>query len=298
MVSTPGRPDATSYSSPPLNTDPQYHRPSEDKVREAIRDLPDILLGMDTTTKYGNPPPPDPRDKMVLASELVEALGTKKGHSAPAAKHAINDLIQEKELLAEIARSRESEWTVGNDREGKELWDRIEGRAYRRHPDVFRTTFPSEPLHDGNGRVPYDCLIVRSTAALAARFATPSEPASGDPGPPPVGAAGGEGGKPKPDDKPNGPFDADGFRFAGVEVRFGRAVKQYRLVMALWDVKKKRPAEPRPIEEVITEVWGDEDETEDSTFRQMCSDTRRRFQAANCLLDIQQTNGKVQLSPL
>lgn len=105
-----------------------------------------------------------------------------------------------------------------------------------------------------------------------------------------------EGEKPKPDDKPDGPFDADGFRFAGVEVKFGRAGKQYCLVKALWDAKKKRPAAPRPVEDVITEVWGDENRTEDSTFRQLCADTRRRFQTANCPLDIQQTNGKVQLS--
>jgi len=114
----------------------------------------------------------------------------------------------------------------------------------------------------------------------------------------PAGTQQGEGGKPKPAAKPDGPFDADGFRFAGVEVKFGKASKQYRLVMALWDKKKKSPAAPRPVEEVIAEVWGDDNETEDAAFRQLCADTRARFQKANCPLNIQQTNGYVQLSPL
>ncbi len=97
--------------------------------------------------------------------------------------------------------------------------------------------------------------------------------------------------------KPDGPFDADGFRFRGAEVRFPRAVKRYRLVMSLWDAKKKQLAEPRPIEDVISEVWGEENETSDSAFRQLCADTRRDFEAENCPLGIQQTNGKVQLLP-
>lgn len=113
----------------------------------------------------------------------------------------------------------------------------------------------------------------------------------------PNGTQQSEGEKSKPDAKPDGPFDADGFRFAGVDVRFGKAGKQYRLVMALWDAKKKSPAAPRPIEDVIAEVWGDDNETEDSAFRQLCADTRTRFQKVNCPLDIRQVNGKVQLSP-
>lgn len=108
-----------------------------------------------------------------------------------------------------------------------------------------------------------------------------------------------EGGKPPADPapKPNGPFGVDGFRFAGVEVKFGRAVKQYGLVVALWDAQNKRPTEPRAIEDVIAEVWGDENKTEDSTFRQLCTDTRRRFEGANCPLNIQPLNGKVHLTP-
>ncbi len=94
---------------------------------------------------------------------------------------------------------------------------------------------------------------------------------------------------------PDGPFDVDGFRFAGLEVRFGKAGKQYRLVMALWDAETKRPAPPRPVEDVIADVWGNENDTEDSAFRQLCADTRARFQKANCPLDIRQLNAKVQL---
>ncbi|MFM8270786.1 MAG: hypothetical protein ACKODX_00405, partial [Gemmata sp.] len=76
----------------------------------------------------------------------------------------------------------------------------------------------------------------------------------------PTGRSKAKGRSRRPDAKPDGPFDADGFRFAGVDVRFGKAGKQYLLVMALWDAKKKAPAAPRPVEDVIAEVWGDENE--------------------------------------
>jgi hypothetical protein len=135
-------------------------------------------------------------------------------------------------------------------------------------------------------------LIRGWVVEAAAKWSDP--PATGTP----AGKQQAEGGTPKPDAKPDGPFDSDGFRFAGVDVRFGKAGKQYRLVTALWDAKTKRPAEPQPIENVIAEVWGDDNETEDSAFRQLCADTRARFQKANCPLDIRQVNGKVQLSPL
>ncbi|HEX4607905.1 MAG TPA: hypothetical protein VH092_06855 [Urbifossiella sp.] len=102
----------------------------------------------------------------------------------------------------------------------------------------------------------------------------------------------------KPQSEPDGPFSANEFRFAGAEVRFGRADKQFRLVTALWDARTNRPAAPRPVDDVIGEVWGEENDTEDSTFRQLCSDTRRRLEAANCPLDIRQGNGVVFLAPL
>ncbi len=112
------------------------------------------------------------------------------------------------------------------------------------------------------------------------------------------GAGQGEGGEPPPINGPDGPFGADGFRLKGVEVRFGRATLQYRLVLALWDGKKKRVRPPRPILDVMAEVWGHDHETEDATFRQLCGDARRRLEAQNFPLTIQQIAGKVQLSPL
>jgi hypothetical protein len=93
--------------------------------------------------------------------------------------------------------------------------------------------------------------------------------------------------------EPDGPFGPDGFRFAGVEVRFGRAILRYRLVLALWEGHRLAP--PRTIEEVMTEVYGAEHETEDATFRQLCSDTRAQFQRSNCPLDIRSVQGQVQL---
>ena len=96
--------------------------------------------------------------------------------------------------------------------------------------------------------------------------------------------------------QPDGPFGADGFRFAGVEVRFGNAAKQYRLVLALWDVAKNCPADPRPVQDVIDKVYGEDNDADDGRFRSLCSEVRRiRFQPANCPLDIKPAQGKVQL---
>ncbi len=98
--------------------------------------------------------------------------------------------------------------------------------------------------------------------------------------------------------QPDGPFDADGFRFGGVEVRFRRAVKQYRLVLALWNSTTNQPAGPRPVQDVITDVWGEENDTEDAAFRQLCAETRGRFQKAACPLGIRPLQGTVQLACL
>jgi hypothetical protein len=68
--------------------------------------------------------------------------------------------------------------------------------------------------------------------------------------------------------------------------------------MALWDAEANQPAPPRPVEDVIQDVYGAESDTEDAAFRQLCSDVRRRLQAAHCPLDIQPVNGKVQLARL
>jgi hypothetical protein len=95
---------------------------------------------------------------------------------------------------------------------------------------------------------------------------------------------------------PDGPFDLDGFRYKNVEVRFGRAAKQRSLVLALWDNAKRRPRDARLIEDVLSEVYGEEHTTEDAAFRQLCSDTRGRFERACMPLTIETTQGRVQLS--
>ena len=94
---------------------------------------------------------------------------------------------------------------------------------------------------------------------------------------------------------PDGPFDADGFRFDGVEVRFGTAVLQYRLIQSLWNKACSAPALPRPLEEVLVELYGEENETEDSTFRQLCSNARKKLEANHFPLTILTVQGKVQL---
>jgi hypothetical protein len=98
------------------------------------------------------------------------------------------------------------------------------------------------------------------------------------------------------DRKPDGPFDSDGFRYGGTEVRFGRAALPLQLVLALWDTPNHRPRESRPIGDVQHEVWG-VDDVEDSTYRQLCTDVRGRFEIAGCPLNIENLQGKVRLIP-
>ncbi len=97
--------------------------------------------------------------------------------------------------------------------------------------------------------------------------------------------------------KPDGPFDGDGFLFDGIEVRFGKANKQRQLIFALWDFKNHRVASPQNVVDVIAKVYGEDNEVEDATLRQLCSDTRKRFQTANCPIDIKLMNGTIQLTP-
>ncbi len=94
----------------------------------------------------------------------------------------------------------------------------------------------------------------------------------------------------------DGPFDGDGFRFGGVEVRFGRARTRYALVLSLWDRPRGVPTAPRPVQDVIDEVYGSDNDTTDNAFRQLCSDTRGVFQKVNCPLNISTVNGTVQLT--
>jgi hypothetical protein len=49
---------------------------------------------------------------------------------------------------------------------------------------------------------------------------------------------------------------------------------------------------------VLTEVYGEEHDTSDAAFRQLCHDTRLRFEAANFPLTLTNLQGKVQLSPV
>jgi hypothetical protein len=100
---------------------------------------------------------------------------------------------------------------------------------------------------------------------------------------------------PIPDVLPDGPFDPDGFRYHGGEVRFGRAGKQRGLVLALWDQQNFCPLPARLIQDVITEVYGEDNDTTDPAFRQLCSDTQRKLDAGNVPLTIQNLQGKVQL---
>ena len=101
------------------------------------------------------------------------------------------------------------------------------------------------------------------------------------------------------DKEPDGLFGNDGFRFAGWEVHFNRARLQYQLIIALWDTDKQYVHEPQDIQVVIDKVYGEANDTSDSTFRQLCSDVRRKLESHHIPLTIPQpAGGKLQLSKL
>lgn len=106
----------------------------------------------------------------------------------------------------------------------------------------------------------------------------------------PVGPAS----SPMPSDA-DGLFDGTAVRLGGVVVQFGRAALQLRLVQALWDDSENQPSPARELESVLSEVYGENHQTEDSTFRQLCSDTRRRLATANCSFTILHEAGTVRL---
>lgn len=93
----------------------------------------------------------------------------------------------------------------------------------------------------------------------------------------------------------DGPFELDGFRFAGVEVRFGQAVRQRALVLALWDTPSRLLLDARLVEDVLADVYGAENDTSDAAFRQLCSAVRRRFQVARLPLDIENRQGHARM---
>ena len=100
-------------------------------------------------------------------------------------------------------------------------------------------------------------------------------------------------------DKPDGPFDRDGFRFRGVDVRFGRAANQYRLMLAFWDTEQGQIRSPQDVNDLIVAVYGEDHDTTDEAFRQLCSDTRRRLESSNIPLTIPKPAcGKLQLQVL
>jgi hypothetical protein len=103
--------------------------------------------------------------------------------------------------------------------------------------------------------------------------------------------------RPKAAEELDGFFDGDGFRYKKSEVRFGRAAKQQALMSAIWDQQELRPCARRSIEDVLQDVYGRDHDTEDATFRQLCSDTQRKLDAANVALRITCQQGSIWLEP-
>jgi len=98
--------------------------------------------------------------------------------------------------------------------------------------------------------------------------------------------------------KPDGPFEPNGFRFRGSEVDWGKSVLRKKLTLALWDEKNRRVGPPRKTQEVIEEVYGSDEETPESTFRGLISDTRGTYQKWQVPLDIKNVHGQIWLVEL
>jgi hypothetical protein len=152
----------------PLDTTPNYPPCHAADVASAARSLPAALEDLPDETGLGAPQP-EHGHRVVLAKQLVEAL-VGGGHRAAAAAWAIHDLIQRGLLLADVASTLERP---------------IVGFAPRRHSAVAqaRRFFGSHadaphhqvpvygapvrrPLAPPGRPVPYDQLLVLSTAAL------------------------------------------------------------------------------------------------------------------------------------
>jgi hypothetical protein len=101
-----------------------------------------------------------------------------------------------------------------------------------------------------------------------------------------------------PDDLlPDGPFEPNGFRFRGKALTWGRAVLRKKLTLALWDAASGKPRPPRGTQQIIEEVYGEDEQTSEATFRGLVSDTRQHFLREHLALDIRNEQGKVWLLP-
>jgi hypothetical protein len=67
------------------------------------------------------------------------------------------------------------------------------------------------------------------------------------------------------------------------------------LVLALWDEEKRCPHPARPIQNVLDEVYGHDNEATEEAFRQLCSDTRSKLEEANLPLTIENLQGTTRL---
>jgi hypothetical protein len=151
----------------PLDTTPPYPQPAETKIEAAARDLPDVLAEMPPATQFVNPKPP-PAHRLVLASDLAEALATRKSHSPPAAAFAVDRLVASGLLAAEIADRGQREIVLGGPSEFlQSALDAIDPqREDREHSEPRRFWPASGPVHSGEGVVPFDKFLVRSSDRL------------------------------------------------------------------------------------------------------------------------------------
>jgi hypothetical protein len=151
----------------PLDMSPAYPAPAEEKIEAAIGDLAEILADLPNNARFANAKPDGPH-RLVLAADLVETLAQKKAHTRAAAAHAVHRHLTDGQLVGEIAVRPQSSITAGGRSEDMEqVFAAIEGRPFdRRNTEPVTATFPARPLHTGEGPVPYDKLLVRSTDAL------------------------------------------------------------------------------------------------------------------------------------
>jgi hypothetical protein len=93
----------------------------------------------------------------------------------------------------------------------------------------------------------------------------------------------------------DGPVEGNGYRLDGITVRFGKSRIKHRLLTYLWDAERGRPHEYREIEDVIKDVWNDE-QTSDKAVTKMCQRVSDDLRGAGILWTVQCMTGRVWLA--
>jgi hypothetical protein len=152
-----------------IDTTPDYPAQPEAVVESAARDLPAVLQEMPNETGYGASEPAHGQ-RIVLAQRLAEELVRSHGHAPGAAAWAIHRLVERGLLVAEVGTVVERH-VIGHRPDERRMVVRSSGLFGHladdpRYQEPILGEPERQPLAPTDRRVPYSCLLVRSTPAL------------------------------------------------------------------------------------------------------------------------------------